>query len=730
MAEHGVTEISGALFDLGVSSPQLDRPSVGSPTATTVRSTCGWTTSSSGRPTTSSTGTTATELARDHQAHGDERFAGAHRRRDRRRAPDRDARPNSPRSSRRRFPPPRAGPVAIRPSARSRRSGSRSTANSTCCPTRSTRPSPATVPGGRIAVLSYHSGEDRIVKQRFAAGRGRVRLPARPALRVWCHPDRADRARHPEACLRRRTGTEPPLVERAAAGRGEDRTDPEGDALMVAVAARSTGQRARCGRRAHRPSPGPSSGVVARRAGRPLRGGVVLVAVMVGDARCGRVPHPARRTSAPRSTSSNARSSSERERFDELRHDRAVLRSPHRIADEAAALGMVRGETSRFVEVDPMQLARQLAAAGVTEDDTTSGHRRDRSARAVPRRQVRVGGPAVSPSPRPTGEAATRRAATTVGPGRVAPYAPGSGNRGGRATEPPPSPHADPAARHRRVAARRAHSARSGPPSDQRTAPPRSARDEQKSGSPRRRLLAAAPGARRSLLIADRRTRRDAQDLRRRVVPQSAGAEQWTRSTEIVAHRGTIFDRHGNELAMSVPAATISINPKLIENGPATVQVLDDLLELSDEKVAELLAEIEAADRGLRLRRPSGRCLARRPDRCAEPPGDQRRSPRADARCRAATRAQTVLGRTNIDGIGIAGLELQYDDLLTGTGGEMTPRDRAGRPHDPRLGDHLAATGVGRRPRADDRPLDPVRDRTGADRSGRRDRRARRRRSS
>ena len=33
---------------------------------------------------------------------------------------------------------------------------------------------------------------------------------------------------------------------------------------------------------------------------------------------------------------------------------------------------------------------------------------------------------------------------------------------------------------------------------------------------------------------------------------------------------------------------------------------------------------------------------------------------------------QSVIGRTDIDGIGIAGLELQYNDLLQGSPGEMT----------------------------------------------------------
>ncbi|MGB3737654.1 MAG: hypothetical protein WA964_22070 [Ilumatobacter sp.] len=62
----------------------------------------------------------------------------------------------------------------------------------------------------------------------------------------------------------------------------------------------------------------------------------------------------------------------ERERFDELRYDRAVLRSPQRIADEADGLGMVRGETSRFITIDPWSLAIQLAAAGPTDGRTTS----------------------------------------------------------------------------------------------------------------------------------------------------------------------------------------------------------------------------------------------------------------------------------------------------------------------------------------------------------------------
>ena len=151
---------------------------------------------------------------------------------------------------------------------------------------------------------------------------------------------------------------------------------------------------------------------------------------------------------------------------------------------------------------------------------------------------------------------------------------------------------------------------------------------------------------------------------------RSAAADQWTRSVTIPAQRGTVFDRHGAELAMSVPAVTVSINPKLIDNGPATLQILDDLLDLPDDQTAQLLADIASKDRGfVFVRRQADADIGDeiasmklagvnvdRESRREMPGGDTGRS---------------VIGRTNIDGVGISGLELQYDDLLTGTGGNM-----------------------------------------------------------
>ena len=58
----------------------------------------------------------------------------------------------------------------------------------------------------------------------------------------------------------------------------------------------------------------------------------------------------------------------ERERFDELRYERAELRSPVRLANAAGGLGMQRGDATEFVDVSPQLLAAQIAAAGVISD--------------------------------------------------------------------------------------------------------------------------------------------------------------------------------------------------------------------------------------------------------------------------------------------------------------------------------------------------------------------------
>jgi cell division protein FtsI (penicillin-binding protein 3) len=152
---------------------------------------------------------------------------------------------------------------------------------------------------------------------------------------------------------------------------------------------------------------------------------------------------------------------------------------------------------------------------------------------------------------------------------------------------------------------------------------------------------------------------------------RAAGADQWSRSVPLSADRGSIFDHNGEELAVSIPAYSISVNPKLVTDEAGVAHTLQSILGLSDAETAELYDELIAKERGFvyvrrQVDRDVGLVIAElelvgvnvdAEDRRVLPGGDTGRS---------------VIGRTDIDGTGIAGLELQYDELLTGTPGELT----------------------------------------------------------
>ena len=137
----------------------------------------------------------------------------------------------------------------------------------------------------------------------------------------------------------------------------------------MAVAALRATERARAPERVRRSDPAPLAVVTRRTRWPAVVAGVIVFMVMVAMLGAA-VFHTQLAERQIRIDDLERNVQQERERFDELRRDRAVLRSPQRIWDEATGLGMVQGDNSRFVDVDPLQLARQLAAAGVTNDDT------------------------------------------------------------------------------------------------------------------------------------------------------------------------------------------------------------------------------------------------------------------------------------------------------------------------------------------------------------------------
>jgi cell division protein FtsI (penicillin-binding protein 3) len=200
-------------------------------------------------------------------------------------------------------------------------------------------------------------------------------------------------------------------------------------------------------------------------------------------------------------------------------------------------------------------------------------------------------------------------------------------------------------------------------------------------GQPRRRLIATLGCV--LLIIAAVLTKVGLLQGGQGAEMRASALELWTRTRTLPAQRGAIFDRNGDELALSVPAATVAVNPRQIEDVPGTVEMLGRLLEMTPEETAELTAKIEASDDGfMYVRRQIEPAIAAQIDDLellgvSTYPEDRRMMPGGDT-------GQSVIGRTDIDGNGIAGLELQYgadpdnpdyadfDDILRGVPGEMT----------------------------------------------------------
>jgi cell division protein FtsI (penicillin-binding protein 3) len=188
-------------------------------------------------------------------------------------------------------------------------------------------------------------------------------------------------------------------------------------------------------------------------------------------------------------------------------------------------------------------------------------------------------------------------------------------------------------------------------------------------GSPRRRLIAVLVAL--VVFLVAVLVRVGALQTSQGETLRAAGARQWTRTREIQATRGTIFDRNGEELAMSVPASTVTINPKLIENPSATAAILQGVLGLTDERRAELEQVMAAKDRGFYY-------VARQIDDAVGEQIDALDLVGVDVVAEdrrilpGGTTGRSVIGQTDIDGVGTAGIELQFDELLTGTGGEET----------------------------------------------------------
>ena len=156
------------------------------------------------------------------------------------------------------------------------------------------------------------------------------------------------------------------------------------------------------------------------------------------------------------------------------------------------------------------------------------------------------------------------------------------------------------------------------------------------------------------------------------------GVSQRYQNISLPADRGSIFDRNGNDLAVSLPQQTIWANPSLIKHPLEVAAALAGPLGL-DAAGRNSLAEKLGGDASFTY-------VARRVDddvaaavAALDLPGisfieePKRFTP-------AGPLARSVLGEVGIDNDGLFGLERQYDDALTGEPGTLViEKDPEGR---------------------------------------------------
>jgi cell division protein FtsI (penicillin-binding protein 3) len=156
---------------------------------------------------------------------------------------------------------------------------------------------------------------------------------------------------------------------------------------------------------------------------------------------------------------------------------------------------------------------------------------------------------------------------------------------------------------------------------------------------------------------------------------EALGQQQRTRSVELAADRGSMLDRHGNDLALSLPRPTIYADPSQIDDPAATAIALAPVLGIPVvDLTARLASDGEFAWVARQVSHEQAAAVADLHLAGIHQVDEQARIRPSDDLLRS------VLGSVNVDSAGRAGLELQYDGVLVGDPGEVVlERDPNGR---------------------------------------------------
>ena len=135
----------------------------------------------------------------------------------------------------------------------------------------------------------------------------------------------------------------------------------------------------------------------------------------------------------------------------------------------------------------------------------------------------------------------------------------------------------------------------------------------------------------------------------------------------VPAPRGTVLDRNGRTIALSLPAATVVSDPRIIEDPHRAASALSEVLGI---EASELLGKLQGEGAFRYVARQVDQEVGEQVDSLgidgikviSEP---RREHPNGDCSALAA------VGRVNIDHVGMSGIEESYDEHLSGIPGSV-----------------------------------------------------------
>ncbi len=144
--------------------------------------------------------------------------------------------------------------------------------------------------------------------------------------------------------------------------------------------------------------------------------------------------------------------------------------------------------------------------------------------------------------------------------------------------------------------------------------------------------------------------------------------EQQVKEFQFPAQRGTIFDRNGRELAVGEETKSITVDPYFIEDPLKTAQFLSPLLKIDAKDLLDKMSDRSKSSSVYLARKVDPAIAATIEDANITGIWIHSEEKRIYPQKRVAAQ---VLGYAGVDNQGLAGMELQLDEVLRGTGGSQ-----------------------------------------------------------